>query len=401
MEILKETCSKEFIKECKISDFILSERLYSLYEQFIIDNRLVETYESKPIIDENWDRFVTEVRDSCLHQLSGWADVKSSEGWEKLRLIYVHQNKIIAGYQILIKKFPIIGKIAYLNLAPVINFHNEELVKKITTDLKSVFKKNHIKIAIISPPSAPEEIVETLKSQFERNILFNVINAEAELDTTFDENTLLKKMLRMRRQNISKRNTYDYEIVKGGEEHLETFFNLMSDTCIRNNVKPNPPSLSSVKKIWDYYHKKNFLNLYLFKINDEIVSAILAFKYQDRFIPWKFGWSGKYSSLKPNDIFHWELVKIAKQKGFKKYNLGGVNSSTAEKLVSSHKNLTERELKSATFFKMGFGCYIRKLPDSLVYISNPVLRMLYKFYLFLNKEKLVYKKKYRLNINGH
>ncbi|BDQ02794.1 peptidoglycan bridge formation glycyltransferase FemA/FemB family protein [Ignavibacterium sp.] len=401
MELTRESLSEELVKDIKPINNVRTDESYSFFNQFIIDDKVIKVYESKILIDDEWDKFVTGINDSCLHQLSGWADVKSSEGWDFIRFIYTQDNIIIGGYQILIKNFPFIGKIAYLNHAPVTQIQNYEFVKKLIEDFRIIIKKIGIRLAIISPPFNNNILVDELTTRFDRNIFFNVINAEAEMDLSADENTILKNMLRMRRQNISKRTTYNYHIFEGGEEHLETFFKLMSDTCQRNNVKPNPSSLAMVKKIWNYYHYKNLLNLYLFSINNEIVSAILAFEYQDRFIPWKFGWSGKYAKFKPNDIFHWELIRIAKQKGFKKYNLGGVNLSTAEKLSSLNKNLNEKELKSATFYKMGFGCYIRRLPDSVVHIPNPVLRALYKFYLSLNKSKLILKKKFRINLNAH
>lgn len=358
---------------------------YKLINEFSINEISFSVYNSRAINDELWDDFVYSVGESCPQQFSGWAEVKRLEGWNYLRMIYVCEDKIVAGYQILTKKFPFIGKVGYLNHAPVISSTNNHFIEKFISHLNQIIKKNKFLFVIINPPVSTNEILHQLNINYHKNIFLGLINAEAELDITAEENVLLKNMLRMRRQNIKKIENYEHKIIEGGKDDLKDFFNLMIETCKRNNVKPNPSTLELLVKIWECFSKRKLINLYKFYISDELVSSIIAFEYQDRFIPWKFGWSGKYSSLKPNDVFHWELIRIAKKKGFKKYNMGGINLNIANKLKNSQNTLTPEELKSSTFFKMGFGCYIKKLPDSLIYIPNPFLSRLYRLVLLFKK----------------
>uniref|UniRef100_A0A7V2ZI99 Peptidoglycan bridge formation glycyltransferase FemA/FemB family protein n=1 Tax=Ignavibacterium album TaxID=591197 RepID=A0A7V2ZI99_9BACT len=384
-EILSET---KFPEKNIFSPFDCSG--YETIDEFLLNGVQYRVFNSGLLNDEIWDDFVYSVNESCPQQFSGWAEVKRFEGWDHQRVIYVCEDRIVAGYQILIKKLPFIGKVGYLNHAPLISSTNNQFIEKFISHLNQIIKKNKFLLVIINPSVSTNEILHQLNIKYHKNIFFGLINAEAELDITAEESVLLKNMLRMRRQNLKKADNYIYKIMEGDRSDLEVFFNLMDETCKRNNVKPNPSSFELLVKIWECFSKRKLINLYKFYIEDELVTAILAFEYQDRFIPWKFGWSGKYPSLKPNDVFHWELIKIAKKKGFKKYNMGGINFSTANKLKYSQNNLTPEELKSSTFFKMGFGCYIRKLPDSLIYIPNPILSGLYRLLLCFHSLKEKY-----------
>ncbi len=412
MEVLKENLPEESIGGVNLKNPLQNNEnvnwkifanplKYNLLDELtLIGKQQYRIYISLSSEDEQWDQFVLSVQGSCPFQLSGWASAKETEGWRFLRIIYVCNNAIVAGYQILIKKFPLIGKIAYLNRGPVLNRNDYSLLKKILTDLEIFLSKNNIKVTVINPPESPREIFEGLKSLYILDSSHRLINAEAEIDLSADEDILHRNLLRMRKQNIRKAETYQHKIIEGNQNDLESFFNLMSETCKRNNVKPNPPSLNAVRRIWDYYHNKmQILNLYKFYIADELISVILAFEYQDTFTPWKYGWSGKKSSYKPNDVFHWELLKLAKKKGFRKYNIGGINLTIAEKFLN-HKQLTKSEIKSSTFFKMGFGCYIKRLPDSILLIPNPFYRFLYRFYTYLKIEKESIKKLIRNNLNS-
>lgn len=401
MEITKEKYTAELRTKLSVGYKKINSSDYNFISKFQVGDNIYHCYESTQVIDSNWDDFVISVNGSCVQQLSGWVGVKQIEGWNFKRIIYVNENEIIGGYQLLIKKFPYPLKIGYINHGPVLSTSDSKVTEQIVTGFEKLCQENKINAAVINPPIEPKELVDELSRRYLKNNIYNVIEAEAELDISCNEEALYRNFLRMRKQNIHKSNKYEFKVVEGNENDLENFFNLMNETCKRNNVKPNPPSIQSLKKIWEYYHPKNLLKLYNFYIGEELVSSILAFEYQDTFTSWKFGWSGNKSSYKPNDVFHWELIKIAKRKGFTKYNFGGINKVTAEKFLDPSKKLTPEEQKSSTFFKMGFGCYIKYLPGSVLYIPNHLLRMFYRFYLFLRVEKTRLRKLMRINLPAH
>ena len=401
MEIIEEKHTAESRTKLLVEYKKFNPSDYNFISEFLIGDNKYLCYESTQVIDNKWDDFVTSVNESCVQQLSGWVDVKQLEGWNFKRIIYVNERSIIGGYQILIKKLPFLLKIGYINHGPVLKKSDSKIVERIVTDFEKLCKKNKINIAIINPPVESKELVDELKRRYSKNNIYNVTEAEAELDISGDEQVFYKNFLRMRKQNIHKSNKYEFKVVEGNENDLENFFNLMNETCKRNNVKPNPPSIQSLKKIWEYYYPKNLLKLYNFFIGEELVSSILAFEYQDTFTPWKFGWSGKKSSYKPNDVFHWELIKIAKRKGFSKYNFGGINKSVAEKFLDHSKKLNPEEQKSSTFFKMGFGCYIKEFPESKIYITNSILRNFYRIYVLLVPYRNKLRKLFTFNLSSY
>lgn len=398
MKIIKEKYTAELRTKLSVGYKKINPSDYNFISEFLISDNKYSCYESTKVIDSNWDDFVTSVNGSCVQQLSGWVDVKQLEGWNFKRIIYVNENQIIGGYQILIKKLFYPLKIAYINSGPVVSTNDSKIIEKIVNGFEKLCQKNKINITIIIPPVGPKELVDELSRRYSKNNIYNVTEAEAELDISGDEEFLYRNFLRMRKQNIQKSNKYEFKVIEGTENELENFFKLMNETCKRNNVKPNPPSMQSLIKIWEYYHPKDLLRLYNFYIGEELVSSILTFEYQDTFTSWKFGWTGNKSTYKPNDVFHWELIKIAKRKGFAKYNFGGINKTVAEKFLDHSKKLTTEEQKSSTFFKMGFGCYIKELPESKIYIPNPVLRIFYRLYILLASKAKMLRKLFKFNL---
>jgi lipid II:glycine glycyltransferase (peptidoglycan interpeptide bridge formation enzyme) len=365
---------------------------YQQIKEFSVDKQLFKLYHSKISIDRQWDEFISKVKNSCFQQFSGWVNLKKKEGWDFFRIIYKNEDSIVAGYQVLVKNIPLIGKAGYLNHGPVTEYSDSEFLERISSDLKEIADKFNLKLIFIGPPESPSQLAEILKKKYYKNSFPGYITVDAEVDITADENTLIKNLLRMRRQNISKSKNYSFRIEEGTRDDLEIFFSLMKQTCERNHVKPNPPDVESLRILWDYYHPMNMFNLYKFYIDDELISAIITIEHQDYFITWKYGWSGKKSSLKPNDVFHWELLKLAKSKGFKKYNLGAINEKTAEIFYSKEKPLTEGQLKSSTFFKLGFGGYAKKFPDPVICIPKLHIRIAYQIFSLLSKKTRLIKK---------
>lgn len=233
MEIIKEKYTAELRTKLSVEYKKINPSDYNFISEFLIGDKKYRCYESTQVIDSNWDNFIEAVRGSCVQQLSGWVDVKELEGWNFKRIIYVNENEIIGGYQILIKKLPYPLKIGYINYGPVLSTNNSKIIEQIVTDFEKLCQGNKINAAVINPPAGPKELVDELSKRYLKNNIYNVTEAEAELDISGDEIVFYKNFLRMRKQNIHKGNKYEFKVVEGTENDLENFFNLMNETCKR------------------------------------------------------------------------------------------------------------------------------------------------------------------------
>jgi hypothetical protein len=188
MEIIKETYTKEYRTE--VNNNRINYSNYILINEFPVGESRCKVYDSPNCLDEQWDKFVMSVKGSCVQQLSGWVEVKQLEGWDFKRIIYVNENSIIGGYQILIKQLPFPLKIGYINHGPVLNTSDSKIIVEIVNDFENFCKENKINAALINPPEGPKELVDELSRRYFKNNIYNVIDAEAELDISINEEVI-------------------------------------------------------------------------------------------------------------------------------------------------------------------------------------------------------------------
>ncbi|HSD64485.1 MAG TPA: GNAT family N-acetyltransferase, partial [Ignavibacteriaceae bacterium] len=316
--------------------------------------------------DEQWDSFV-ECNSAGFHEQTGmWASVKMLEGWNPVRIKFLQNHRIRGGFQILYKHKKYFGRIGYVSKGPLIDHYDSELWQLMITRLINTVKQYRIKALIIIPSIYNfHEKPEFDKGLFNPNKIFPVINATLQIDLTQSTEEILRGM--RRRLRTSLKNTTELNFREGTREELETFFELMLITCKNQQVTPNPSSLKSLQKIWSLFSAKDLIKIYVAEKGNEIVSGILALRIRDLFIAWKIGWSGKFRSLAPNAALIWEMIKRAKKDGFKIFDFVSVDYRYAQ-LIKRKKPLTEVVIKNHTFFKLGFGGEIIRLPDSYIYI---------------------------------
>lgn len=350
----------------------------NIYTKESIDNADISIILSEQEKDEEWDSFVEYNPGGFHEQTSMWGSVKRLDGWNPVRVKFIQNFKIRGGFQLLYKHKKYFGRIGYLSKGPLIDQYDLELWKLIINQLIIIVKQYRIKALIIIPT-----VYDYYKNpKFDRKIfnlneIFPVINATLQIDLKQPLAEILRGMRKRLRTNLKNSDGLNFR--EGTKAELHTFFNLMLTTCRNQQVAPNPPTLESLRRIWSHFSGKDLIRLYFAVKGNEIVSGILALRIRDIFIAWKIGWSGMYKSLSPNAALIWEMIKIAKKDGSKIFDFVSVDYKIA-KLIKRKEPLTEEVIKNHTFFKLGFGGDIIRLPDSYIYFSGAVLNNAYKIF---------------------
>jgi lipid II:glycine glycyltransferase (peptidoglycan interpeptide bridge formation enzyme) len=102
----------------------------------------------------------------------------------------------------------------------------------------------------------------------------------------------------------------------------------------------------------------------------EPVSAALVVAFGDRVSLKRAAWSAADRSLRPNELLHWHVMRWARQAGYARYDLEGVDPRAA----SSGERTEARAADAVTAFKLGFGGEVALSPPARQWIANPVLR---------------------------
>lgn len=370
---------------CILFAMVFTDKYKKITELKLNESVLTAWLSSEPI-DSQWDSFVESAPEGRHEQLSLWSQVKSLDGWNYIRVVITNHIGIIGGFQLLWVSKRFLGRIAYVSQGPIIIDNDVAAMAFVIDQLKAIVKKNKIRAVIVQPACRSDNIsVQLRKNGFLTNIVYKgIIDTTLQIDLGKDENELLKHMAAKKRQNIKKSVAAGIEFREGCETELGVFFGLMSETCKRQGVLPNPPDENHLKTIWQLFNPQGYLKLFFIIYEGEYVSGGLAFTMGSRFIFWKTGWSRKYDKIRPNEAIYWNLIKWANTKGYRYIDFVSVDRKTAL-YIKQNKALPKEIIQTPTFFKMGFGGNIVYLPEVNVYIPNFLLNGLYRIAYLIHK----------------
>lgn len=331
--------------------------------------------------DSSWDDFIYSVPGSSYEQMSLWSQVKLLEGWHFIRIIITSDKTTVGGFQILWKK-RFFWRIGYISKGPVFKNPQPDLLSLISNLIKTIAKENKLSALLILPNS--ENALDFDPEEFLPNHLITLIEATTVINLSESVDDIKKRMPYMRRKNIKIASSSGSILREGTEKDLTLFFSLMLNTCRRQNVSPNPPSVQVLQKIWELFSPANRIKLFFLEFENKIITGCLVILYQYKFYAWKIGWSGEAVHIKPNDAIHWLMILWAKENGFKSYDFGSVDTGHALR-VQKNESIPPEIRSTPSFYKLSFGGDVICFPKAGVYIKNNFFRKLYKLLILYKK----------------
>lgn len=340
---------------------------------------------SEELVDVEWDNFLKSIPSVEYEQSSQWARVKSTQGWNTLRITVTTQGDIAGGAQILMRLFPLIGGMGFISKGPVFSDNSAELTQFLLEGLFTVAKKNHIRYLMIQPSHTGQDITPFLiQNKFTKCSLFHLTSATTKINLSHDIEDIFNNISKRNRGYIKKNKMVT--IREGTINDIPIFFKLMLETCNRQGVPPNPPHEKIIQSMWIVLAPNENIKLFIAEHTNQAIAGMLAIIFGDTFVDYKIGWSGKHSILRPNLILHWETIKWAKKMGYRFYDFSGITRQTAENIVNGQHYTND--LDGSTLFKLKFGGEVLLLPEGYELIVNPFLRWIYyKFSKFESCKK--------------
>ncbi|MFC1598710.1 lipid II:glycine glycyltransferase FemX [Patescibacteria group bacterium] len=181
------------------------------------------------------------------------------------------------------------------------------------------------------------------------------------LDLQKSEEDLLLEMHQKTRYNIRLATKKGVNIVEGTQDDLTVFYELIADTYKRKKIN-----------IYNQdYYKKLIINfskakIYLAKFQEKTLTANLILFYGDTVTYLHGGSSQEHKNLMAPHLLQWEVIKIAKEQGYKFYDFWGID---------------EIKWPGVTRFKKGFGGIEAEyqgafdlVTDNLWYLSYQIVK---------------------------
>lgn len=342
-----------------------------------IDGRMVASYISLEMEDSAWDNFLQTTPLGQFQQSSQWAQAKSSDGWQPIRLILTLDGQIAGGFQILAQRTRF-GRIGYISKGPVAVPEDPALLDYLVGLIVSSIKAHHINALIIQPPDE-SSIDDALlaRHQFLPNHLTDVISATLLMDLSCGMDEIRQRLRRRTKAGIRLAEERGVNIRQADERDIETFFSLMVATCARQQTKPNPATVAVMRAVWKAFYSHGQVRLTFAEYEGEPIAGLLCLCFGKRVTAWKKGWSGRHHERYPNQILTFEAIEWSQRNGYESLDFAALDRDLACTLLRGDP-LSESQKKSRHFFNLAFGNKPLLLSESLIYIRNPVVRQIYK-----------------------
>lgn len=330
---------------------------------------------SEALEDAQWDRFVVATPGGHHVQTSLWALVKASQGWKPIRILATENDHIVAGSQMLIHSYPLIGSVGYVTKGPLCSNDNPELVKYLIKQIRRISQDHHCQLLAIQPPNSGHYMSTLLAEQgFRRSTLELAPVASILINLSLDVDQIFAQLKQKTRQYINRSKREGITIHEGTINDFHIFYSLHLDTSKRQKFMPYPKSYyKTMRRVLEPH---GHFQILIAKYKDQAVSGLLVIPFKDTVITKIIGWSGLYHELRPNEALYWGSIQWAKKHGYQYLDLEGVDPVGARYALQG-KPITKLISHSPDKLKYGFGGKIVLYPEAYDLVYNPVYRWLY------------------------
>ncbi|MBN3033339.1 MAG: peptidoglycan bridge formation glycyltransferase FemA/FemB family protein [Candidatus Saganbacteria bacterium] len=280
-----------------------------------------------------WNDFAAGSPQASVLQSYEWGEFKAQFGWRPVRILLEEGDRPVAGVSLLKRELPFIRhSFFYAPRGPLVDCNDRELLHELLERVEKEADRYHA-ISLKIDPEIPEEegaARDGLKALgFLKSPKQVQPRATFILDLDRDLETLLKSFEEKTRYNIRLAERKGVVVSEDvSEAGIGVFNQLYKETARRDGFLVHPPL---------YYQKlreimfpaglgTNFIAYY----EGKPVAAVIILAFGKK-VWYMYGASAsEYRNVMPNHLLHWEVIKWAKDRGYKEYDLWGIPAEPRE-----------------------------------------------------------------------
>lgn len=313
-----------------------------------------------------WDTFVEKHEFGRHVQATSWARFQLTRGWAPVRVVVREGAVIVAAAQMLVRRMPLVGAVAYLDHGPLVVEHQPELLDVMVDAIRCCVHDEAIHVLVVQP--ATEATGDALVcAGFAPTDLGISSLATIQVDLAASEDELLQRMNRTTRQNVRRGMRSGLVIREGGEDDLAIFHTLLEATAERQHFTPN-----CLQYFIDLSHeigRSGECQMFLAEDGSQPIAGLVLVTFGNRAVCKRAAWSGTAGELRPNEALHWSAMRWAKGRGIRFYDFDGVDADVA-RAVCAGGHVPRSAVDSVSRFKLGFGGDVVFRPPALWYIPG-------------------------------
>ncbi len=297
--------------------------------------------------------FVGSLPMSQFLQSFDWGQFQKKVAGKVWRLGIEEDGRLVAAASLIKKALPMGKSYFYCPRGPVINLRfsisdlrfnsvtkdkkQEEIlnflfegIKKLADEEKVMFLRFEPQSEIINPSAGEaglkSKIVKTIDVQPSKTLILDLSKSEEEL---------MKDMHPKTRYNIKLAEKKGVKIIEAGIDRFTELWDLMSQTSERDEFRTH--GINYYKEMVKLDNR--FIKLFFAKYHDKVISMAIFSFFGDQVSYLHGGSANQDRQVMAPYLIHWHCLKLAKESGFKYYDLNGID---------------EKKWPGVTRFKKGF-----------------------------------------------
>jgi peptidoglycan pentaglycine glycine transferase (the first glycine) len=309
-------------------------------------------------------------KNSVAHLLQSgeWGELKSSFGWEAVRII---EGEI--GAQILFRPLPLGFTFAYLPKGPVTSPASGSsfwsAVDEVCRSRRSVFLKvepdgwdEQKGFSIYNHPpfvSSPQHI------QPRSTLIIDLVGSEDQVFNRMKPKTRYNIRLAGRK-----------EVVVNPTNDIGNFYRLMTMTGQRENFHVH--SQEYYQRAYDLFYPKKMCELFMADLHDHTLATLMVFAHGKQAYYFYGASSDEERNCKATYPLQWEAIRWAHAQGCELYDMWGIPDEATD-VEEDDAKAREDGLWGVYRFKRGFGGSVKHAKQAIDRVYNSLL---YKLYLW-------------------
>jgi lipid II:glycine glycyltransferase (peptidoglycan interpeptide bridge formation enzyme) len=310
-----------------------------------------------------WDAFVESVPGADIVQSARWGRSKARLGFEVLLLVVWRGGVIVGGAQLVLKRLPLFGAVAYVAAGPVVRPNDAEACGQVVTQLGHMARSLRLRTIVVQPPADAWEVAAVLEAAgFEPSPIEIAPSATCLVDVGCADEEILAQMSSTRRRLIRRSARQPIE-VRIGASTIADFTALHHSTSERQGFSPRTAAYLAAQ--WDELAESGNVEVFVAYAGGRPAAGIWVSAFGERAVFRHSGWAGG-RDLNVNEACHWAAMRWARERGCDWYDLGGFHRPYAELLAAGEQlpdDLPDRW--SHLRFKASFGGQMVVAPPPL------------------------------------
>ena len=333
---------------------------------------------------QEWNRFVSLHPDGHILQTSGWGELKSRFGWYHQCIAIREGESIIAGAQVLFRRFPLGRTLAYAPKGPLTDLNRDDACKRLFDALHQTCRSQRAFALKIEP--------DTLESADLSTQLVNYAFYPSEqtvqprrtilVDIRGSEDEILKRMKSKTRYNIRLSGRKGVRVHEGTHRDMDAFHRLMAETGQRDGFGVHSPTY--YEQAYHILTRADMARLFVATYEEQPLASILACACGQK--AWyMYGASGnEHRERMPTYALQWAAIRWARSRGCTTYDLWGVPDEDKGTLEAQFAERGDG-LWGVYRNKRGFGGQLVRYAGAFDHVYNRPLYRLYRFALKLRE----------------